>query len=356
MGFSAGALLAGIVAVAVTGGIMMSNDDGNPVSDWLEPDSSFIADGPFAYRFTKGEILNYQLDARASGTGFDMGVGSDIGLLMNMGFTLETKSIDRKGNGTLELEFDEVKMTGNFMGDPVTLYQSGSETQMSLNKHDQLDTNKGDSIKGIPQLEFFKKPITMEVGPDGHVNDVQGAPGFDSILSPSKALSPSRFTASQLEIGETWTSEFNLPVPGLAIPASATAYNTLVEYVTLGTHNCGVIKQEMISVQTDGEMNSPSSVLGDEMNFSMPTFEVSGINMIWFDVDNGKLVRTEMNLFFKLEIGEQLEQVKSALGMYAEVLDQLDNPNVLSKKEEEEPDGPLLDMGVRIDATLALVE
>jgi len=294
------------------------------------------------------------LDSRVNGTGFDMGVGSEIGLTMSMRYSLETTAIDRDGNGTLVLEFEQVKMTGNFMGEPVDLFQSGTETQMSLSRHDQLDTQQGDSIKGIPQLEFFNKPITMVVGPDGHVLDIQGAPGFDAILSPSKAMTPSRFTASQLEIGDTWTSEFNLPVPGLAIPASATTQNTLVEYVTLGTRRCGVIKQEMLSVQTDGQLNSPSSVLGEGMGFSMPTFEVSGTNMIYFDVDGGKLVKTEMNLFFKLEIGDQLEGIKSALGAYSSILGELENPNRRSARGEKAE--PLLDMGVRIVATLVLVE
>ncbi len=354
------ALLVGVATAVIVGAIFLQGGDNpatnllNPVSSLLGPETSFIADGPFAYRFTKGEVLNYQLDARASGTGFETGVGSKIGLTMNMLYSLETTAIDREGNGTLVLEFDEVKMTGNFMGEPVNLYQSGSETQMSLNRHDQLDTRQGDSVKGIPQLEFFKKPITMVVGPDGHVIDVQGAPGFDSILSPSKAMAPSRFTASQLEIGDTWTSEFNLPVPGLAIPASATTQNTLVEYVMIGGRNCGVIKQEMLSVQADGQLNSPSSVLGEEMGFTMPTFEVSGVNMIYFDVDGGKLVRTEMNLFFKLEIGEELEGLKGALGAYSSILGELENPNRRPKRGEE-PE-PLLDMGVEIAATLALVE
>ncbi len=122
----------------------------------------------------------------------------------------------------------------------------------------------------------------------------------------------------------------------------------------IGGRNCGVIKQEMLSVQADGQLNSPSSVLGEEMGFTMPTFEVSGVNMIYFDVDGGKLVRTEMNLFFKLEIGEELEGLKGALGAYSSILGELENPNRRPKRGEE-PE-PLLDMGVEIAATLALVE
>jgi len=90
------------------------------------------------------------------------------------------------------------------------------------------------------------------------------------------------------------------------------------------------------------------------MGFSMPTFEVSGTNMIYFDVDGGKLVKTEMNLFFKLEIGDQLEGIKSALGAYSSILGELENPNRRSARGEKAE--PLLDMGVRIVATLVLVE
>ena len=349
------AVVYGIVfAIAACALILAKTDENSPIAKWLEPESAYTPDGPFAYRYTKGEILSYQLDARASGEGFDAGTGSGIGLTMNMGFTLETKSIDSEGNGTLQLDFNRVNMTGNFMGDPVTLYQSGDEVEMDLNKFDKLDTKKGDSISGIPHLEFFRKPITMTVAPDGHVNQVDGAPGFDMILSPSKAIAPSRFSSSHLEIGETWDSEFVLPVPGLAMPATAIARNTLIDYVTINNRRCAQIKQELLSVQTDGTLNSPGSVLSKEMNFSMPTFEISGINMIFFDVDDGKLVRTEMNLFFRLEIGEQLEEIKTTVGMYSEALNDLESSNYNRKKEE--PAAPLVDMGVSIDATLALVE
>jgi hypothetical protein len=293
-------------------------------------------------------VLRYQLDARATGTGFEMGTESDIGLTMHMTFDLETLEARRDGSGTLELEFDEVRMTGNFMGDPVSLYQSGGETEMDLNRGDQIDTRQGDSIEGIPQLEFFEQPIRMEIGPDGHVTDIEGAPGFDLILSPSKALAPSRFTTSHLEIGESWTSEFNLPVPGLAIPASATAHNTLVEYTTIGDRNCGVIRQQMDATQLDGSLLSPSSSLSEQMGFSMPTFEVSGVNMIYFDVDDGKLVRTEMNLTFHLEIGDQLDSIKGALGAYSQVLGELEGSGASAD--------PILNLGVKIDATLVLVE
>ncbi|MFP6583829.1 MAG: hypothetical protein VCD00_14915 [Candidatus Hydrogenedentota bacterium] len=357
--FSAGtgyAIIALVAAVTIGGYALARSgviDTPDALSGVFGDEYTFDADGPFAYRFTEGEDLTYQLDASVKGKGVDLGVDSAIGLTMNMTFGLETQEVDRRGFGTLELEFDRVQMTGNFMGEDVHLYQTGKNVDMSMNKFEQVDTDAGDSIKGISQLEFFTEAVTMVVSPDGMVQEVSGPSGFDTILSPADALAPSPFQTANLEIGQIWTSEFTMPVPGLAVPASATSYNTLVRYEWIGTREVGVIQQQIRSTQVDGEIVSPSSMLGEGMNLTMPTFEVTGENWIYFDINDGKLVRTDMNLFFALELGEGGDAISSMLGQYSDAISGLDNRGPRKNDDEE---APLLEMGVEIAATLYLVE
>lgn len=352
-----GYTILGLVAAVAIGGYVLAKNGAIDTPDALSgvfgEDYAFDADGPFAYRFTEGEDIRYQLDATVKGKGIDLGVESAIGLSMNMTFGVETLAVDRQGFGTLELEFDRVQMTGNFMGEDVHLYQTGKKVEMSMNRFEQVDTDAGDSIEGISQLEFFSEPVKMVVSPDGMVQEVSGPSGFDTILSPADALAPSPFQSANLEIGQTWTSEFNMPVPGLAVPASATSYNTLVRYEWIGRREVGVIQQQIRSAQIDGEIVSPSSVLGESMNLTMPTFEVSGENWIYFDINDGKLVRTDMNLFFALELGEGGDSISSMLGQYSDAISGLDNPGPRTNVDEK---APLLEMGVEIAATLYLVE
>lgn len=239
---------------------------------------SFDADGPFAYQFTAGERTNYQLDTQVTGKGMDLGEESAISLMMNMAFGIDTISVDDRGWAELQLAFDQVRMTGSFMGEEVHLYQTGDDVQMHLNKFENVDTSAGDSIQGISQLEFFSSPVTMIVSPDGMVREVSGPDGFDTILAPNEALAPSQFPTANLEIGDSWVTDFTMPVPGLAVPAAAKAHNTLVRYDYIGARQVGVIQQQIVAQEDGGTIESPSSVLGESLDLAMPTFSIEGEN------------------------------------------------------------------------------
>ena len=86
------------------------------------------------------------------------------------------------------------------------------------------------------------------------------------------------------------------------------------------------------------------------MNFALPEFKLSGENVVYFDVDNGQLIQADMNLNFTMRIGGQLKPVADLLNVYGKLLKELEG-----NKPDDSPDQDSLDLGVNIQATLALL-
>jgi hypothetical protein len=94
---------------------------------------------------------------------------SGVGLNIKFDMYLTTESVDLDGTGHLRLDFDDVVMTGQFMGQPVELYHNKERTQMDMGGRDSVDTALGQSVEGIPQIAFFDNPINLTVDRDGMV-------------------------------------------------------------------------------------------------------------------------------------------------------------------------------------------
>lgn len=310
-------------------------------------------EGPYAYRFQPGETLNYRLEAYAGGMGIDPEAQGAVGLNMRFDMRLDTERVSPSGAGQLQLAFTDVIMTGRFMGEPVELYKNGVNTRMDLGAGQALDTAHRDSTAGIPQLAFFEDPIHMTVAPDGTVTKLSGQPGLADMVQTARVLSPVQFPASELAIGHQWISAFNLPVPGLAMPAAYQCVNTFLGYQMIDGVHCGVIQQELLSSEENGALHAPEGRLGEAMGFSMPRFNLSGTNTIYFDVTRQHLQQADMNLHLDLEIGKELEPVARILGAYSQLLDDLEYGARSHAKQEATP--PLLDLGLDINARLALM-
>ncbi|MBZ0127423.1 MAG: hypothetical protein K8F32_13720, partial [Rhodocyclaceae bacterium] len=245
--------------------------------------------GPFAYRFNTGDTLRYRLDAEVQGTGAESIGSSLIDMELRSEMTLATQSVDTSGNGALQMTFGSVDMGGNFMGGPIELHKTPERTVMRM-ANVSLDTDRGDSTAGIPQLEFFDTPIDMIVSPTGQVLKLSGSPGMDQMLVTSAVVQSFEWPSQEMPVGYQWQSRINLPVPGLNSAAPAVVTNTIVGYENLNGHQCAVVDQIFEAIQDDGGITSPDSIMGEGMSFSMPRFQVDGDNRIYFDTQTGTLV------------------------------------------------------------------
>ncbi len=313
------------------------------------PTVPVTTDSLFHYQFVAGERLDYALDASIGGTGVESLVGpGNVAMRFSSDMNVTTESVDLLGNGDLSIGFDRVEMTGSFMDAPVNLVHSMTGTEFSHGK-DRVSTAKGDSIAGIPQLAFFNTPTKARVSPAGEVLSVSGAPGMEQMLSPEQLMTSVQFPSGDLDTGAQWESDFNMPIPGIGTPVGARTLNVLEGFQLFRGRYCGVIRQTILADQKNGSLVSPESVFGDEMNFAMPEFKLSGENVIYFDVDNGQLVQADMNLQFTMRIGQQLKPIADALNLYGKLLNEIEGTTPGEAQGED-----LLDLGLEIQATLAL--
>lgn len=303
------------------------------------------------YQFIAGDRSYYRLQADISGAGIESLAGSG-GVAMAFGADMQvlTESVDEEGNGYLDIRFDHVQMQGSFMDEPVSLSHSVAGTEYHYG-NENISSAAGDKVAGIPQLEFFNTPTKATVSPSGQVLQVSGAPGMDQMISPETLLASVQFPAGDLDPGAQWTSDFGMPVPGIGSPVSSQAVNTLEGFDLFRGRYCAIIRQTLTAQQKDGQINSPQSALGDEMNFSMPTFSLGGENRIYFDVENGELVQADLNLQFSMKIGEELKAVAETLDLYGKLLNELEG-----NKPGEQAQEDLLNLGLNIKGSLSIVD
>jgi len=317
----------------------------------------------FSYRFQPGEELDYKLNVDVVGEGVDMGEGSSIALTIDGDMGLDTKSVDPQGNGNLRLAFDAIHMQGDFMGSPVSLSQDQHGTQYAGQGREVINTPQGlGSIQGIPQLEFFKEPIDMTVMPDGRIAKLAGGQDIGTMLAVTPSMATLQFPTEQLESGATWESDLNMPVPGFGTPVKAHIINKLEGYQMIDDRLCAIISQEFLAQQKDGTVHSPESVFGEAMDFSLGHFNLTGWNTVYFDVEAGQLVHTDMDLRLDLELSDTLKPFGDLMGLMNDLAagdaSGLDNyldrgPEQQSQTQPEKKN--LLDMGVGIQGSLSLV-
>jgi len=312
-------------------------------------------DGPVAYVFTPGERLRYRLEARVLGSGVEQRNDPlDIALDFASDLALDTHSVNDWGEGELELRFDQVHMEGRFMGSPVSLAKSAEGTRFNMPGLGAVDTRRGQSTQGIPQLAFLETPIAMRVGRDGRVRDVRGVEGFERILTQVPVLASGRAPDPGTPLGTRWETHFELPVPGLDQAPRARAVNTFTGYETVNDQRCAVVRQELSAEASDGSLTSPESILGGAMSFSMPEFVVSGTNVLYYDPATGHLVRATLDVRFGLSIGRELQGATQLLGMYGSLLNDIENGTSKTDLELDTSEN-LMELGVDIDGVLALL-
>ena len=365
-----GTIASVVVAGAVAAGVWLASNfrvvpAGEPTSFFRLADGTDepVAEGgagPFAFRFAAGERTTYSLNAMVGGQGIDMGDTSDVDLQMSSYMHLDTESVDRRGNASLQLSFDETTMQGSFMDSPFAMFSGASGATVQNAGQTVVDTTQGiGSTDNIPQLAFLRTPVKMKVTSSGEVTHLSGPKGIGALLGEMPLYSELDFPSDRMKEGSQWTSDFAMPIPGFAQPAKASIENRFIGYEDYAGRRCGVIEQTIRSSQEQGTLDSPESVFGEAMGFSMPNFKLSGESIVYFDVDNGKLVYNDMNLNVKLEIGQALGGAGAAISGMFEQMGSLINEDLpefegFGKKKEGQKN--LLDLDLDVHATLALTE
>lgn len=301
-------------------------------------------DGPFTYRFRPNDVQYYGLDAHIRGTGQELR-DSPLGITLDIRFinTVETKSVDTRGNGTLEMRFHELRILGEFMGSPIDMRKTADGAYIGA-----------ESFANMPGLHFFDAPISIQVSPAGEVLEVSGPEGFDKLLLPATSAAMPGFPVSEINPGKQWESNFALPLPGVSRVIPTKTLNTLQHYADVNGRKCGVIAQQIATQPLGGGSLGLSAFLGD-MAALMPEFKVTGNNTLYFDVDNGCLVHADIGLLFNLKLAKEMGGMMNLVSVFGSLLREVEGGAAAPPGLTPESPEQLLDMGVTITAQYRLL-
>lgn len=346
-----------ITVACIVGGVSAFSPSQSPLAgesftETLDAGSPSTAaeDGPFQFKFREGERRVYTMKAKVSGVGWDTGDPDGVDMQFKSDLVMKTEKVHSDGGATMEMYFDRTTFEGDFMGNPFDMLITRNLAQTTAGGRNALP-------KKSPQATFFQTPIRMEVSPNGEVTHLSGPGEIAALIAEAPFYSELAFPQAAMESGRKWTTELKLPVPGVAQPFNATIENHYMYDDFYGARKCGVIQQKIKSVQLDGQIADGFSGAGEELGFSMPEFKLAGQNIVYFDLENGSVVYSDMKLNLKLSIGQALgaagEVVDSMLQNMGELVGD-DLPEFEGFGQKKPGQENLLDLDADIAAAIAL--
>lgn len=261
--------------------------------------------GPFTFKFTPGEKLQYRLSANVTGKGLELLSPEPVDMKLDSAFHLTTQAVDSEGNATVEMSYDQTRMGGNFMGSAIEMAQGPEGSKLSIGGLALVDSSRGQNAgAGLPQFAFFEKAVTMEIAPNGQVTGLSGNPELAAMMQ-SPLLTNIEFPSGHIDVGTQWETPMYLPIPGMDKPLQARIVNTFTGYRTIGPRLCAVIEQD-ISAAGSGTMTGLPGAPGEASTVSVPQMDLAGKNTVYFDTENGQLVHSEMDLDLGLDLSQAI--------------------------------------------------
>jgi len=252
--------------------------------------------------------------ALEASTGLSICFGADV--------QLESLSIDSEGTIEMKLTFADLDLNGSFFGYPIDLRRRNGVTT-SYADDTFVAARTAANQRFIPPDEHsFDAPIYFTIAQNGVVKNVQHEGGFGQLFATLVRLAIVDFPASSLQIGDIWESEFNLNLPGIKAEMPVHVNSTLSGEDIYWGRPCQKIDQIVLPREAQG--SGAEKVLDRLTGGTAPRWVPSGIVTTYFDLNYGKLVNSEMDLYFDLEMGDDLKAVADLLRAYIGLLDELE--------------------------------
>jgi hypothetical protein len=297
-------------------------------------------------RFVPGEISAYRVDATVRGKGFEAGGFSGIESRFVSDFSLFTKEILPDKSAEMRVSFDNAQLAGSFMDVPFEMGYS-PERAYFFYGNTSMDTANGTLPSGNQQFAFFSTPISVQVAPNGTVQKIDGPEGMASLLSAVPRLSFVEYPGETMQPGKQWESNFALPVPGFGAPVQARIVNTFYGYQVMSGRQCGVVQQ---TYTTEGKMPGADATNTEGgITLALPSFDLNGQGLVYFDITDGRLVHTALNLQLTMGLSQSLGGLSNLLSTLTQDINELSGDGAESQQN-------LLDLMLTIEGAITLVE
>lgn len=294
----------------------------------------------------QGEVLAYRLDVELEGGGTELGDPAAVYMNFGSDVTLYTETVFPDGSADLKFVFDNTIFSGTFLDSPFEM--TFQESQPSNNAN---PTGPPPS----PQAEFLTTPIEMRVAANGEVISVSKPDSLKEMLGTVVAVPHVSFPEGELTEGRQWESLLKLPVPGLGDAIDTTITNTLIGVERVGRYECGVVRQQIGAARQNTRAEAPPDASGETMTLSVPLFDLSGENTVYFDLETRRLVHAVLDMQFALRIKEQLGEAGRLIEELLPTLSGEAGTSDLDSLLGEDGAPDLMDLSLTIDGAFSLV-
>lgn len=249
------------------------------------------------YKFTPGQSLNYEVTMEGTATtGMPAGMPPmQMGLRGTLDYLQRTEKVFSDGSAQIEISCPRMAMNVNMPGQAISMTWKNGNLSVSVNG--QPESAEGMDFSSLP---FLGVPLRVRMDKLGKVTgmlDLDALQGMLGNLDVSEMLKAgqNQLPGHPVSIGDTWTVDTRVPVPG-----TSQALTSRTTYTLLGIERMGgeqVAKMKMAaSTQAAGlKMNLPGAG-GAPQGMSMEELSQQAQGTVWFSVDRGQMLRSELTL------------------------------------------------------------
>ncbi len=247
------------------------------------------------YKFTPGQTLNYQITMNASGvTTTASAPPMQMTLQANLDAVKRTSQVFDDKSASVEMSCPKLSANLGLAGQAVTLRWEKGKVDITVNGQPQ-DASGVD----LSQIPFLGQPFKMRVDRLGRVVDFklpdlgpfQGMMGNMDVSQMMKA-SQNQLPNHPVEIGESWSEDTKVALPGSDQSLILKSVYTLVGLETIGG-------QEVAKIDMKGSSQGAGLKMAALPGASAAVIdalkqEVQGT--IWFGTQLGQPVKNEMQM------------------------------------------------------------
>jgi hypothetical protein len=301
-------------------------------------------DGPFRMAWQPQQKAMVGISVAIQGKGNPALTGSTgLNLVLEADMTAAATDVDKEGNTTLQLEFQDANLYGNHFGYPVNLQRRGGVVQSYAGQMTAAPAATFANTKlERPDMSNMSEPIVVKLTPKGTpMGDTAEKLGPRVLLS-ILALSGMQFPSPGLVPGDAWEREQELSMPGLKGKIPVVVRTTYLSDGECWGRRCACLLNEIAPGKAKGRLAAVGHV------------DVSGKVQAYYDLELHRVLCSEAELDFDLNLAAGLDAAAEMMGVYSGLLGDLEGGSKFDLQAAAAKKGPQEPLGFHVRSSLSL--
>jgi hypothetical protein len=300
-------------------------------------------DGPFQLAWKPQQKAAVGLSVAIQGKGNPALTGSTgLNLVLEADMTLAATDVDRDGNATLQLEFQDANLYGNHFGYPVNLQRRGGVVQSFAEQMVAAPAVTFANTKlERPDMSNMSEPIVVKLTPKGTpMGDTAEKLGPRVVIS-ILALSGMQFPSPGLVPGDVWEREQELSMPGFKGRIPVLVRTTYLSDGEYWGRKCACLVSEIAPGKAKGKLAALGHV------------DVSGRVQAYYDLELRRVLCNEAELNFDLNLAAGLDAAAEVMGVYSGLLGDLEGGGKFDLQAAAAKKGPQEPLGFHVRSSMS---